>query len=239
MDWVPAISSTVLLAVVLWLSRGLIATRLSAAVKHEYDSRIERLRASFRRSEETIRADLVSKQIEIVELRSGVLSNITTRQVALQNRRIEAVDSLWGAVVALAPAKNVSKFMSVIKFEGMAEQAAKNEQLQQMYQVFGKGFNAKEINLQDAHRSRPFVSPMAWAYFSAFQAIVLYAVAQLQMLEAGVNMPKILDVDVLKRLVNSALPHQADYIEEHGSSGCYFLLAEIESLLLSETYKNS
>ena len=45
MDWIPAVSTTTLLAGVLWLARNLIATRLTNSVRHEYDEKLVTLNA--------------------------------------------------------------------------------------------------------------------------------------------------------------------------------------------------
>jgi len=43
--WIPSISTTALLGLALWLSRSVILTRLSKSVQHEFDEKIERIRA--------------------------------------------------------------------------------------------------------------------------------------------------------------------------------------------------
>lgn len=52
MNWVPALSTTSLLAIALWLARKLIITRLSHSVQHEFDVKIEAIRSEMRRKEE-------------------------------------------------------------------------------------------------------------------------------------------------------------------------------------------
>lgn len=73
MDWIPAISTTSLLAIVLWLGRNLIITRLTNSVRHEYDQKIETLKASLKKSEESFKAELQAKASQIDALRSGAL----------------------------------------------------------------------------------------------------------------------------------------------------------------------
>ena len=45
-DWIPAISTTSLLAASLWLLRSLISTRLRASVQHEFEQKIVREKGS-------------------------------------------------------------------------------------------------------------------------------------------------------------------------------------------------
>src|SRR5438105_1233155 len=103
--WFPAITTTALLAAVLWASRELISTRLTRTVQHEFDKKIESLRADFRASEERFKAELREKEAEISALRSGALSVLASRQAALDKRRLEAVDQIWTAFNALSPAR--------------------------------------------------------------------------------------------------------------------------------------
>ncbi len=96
-DWVPwvtSITTTSVFAGILYLCRKLIETRLTHSVKHEFDKKLE-----------LVRADLRSKEVEIAALRGGALSAMASRQITLDKRRLEAVDQLWMAVTALAPAK--------------------------------------------------------------------------------------------------------------------------------------
>ena len=61
-DWIPAVSTTALFACALWLLRSVISTRLAASVKHEFDEKVETLKAELRKSEESFKAELHSKQ---------------------------------------------------------------------------------------------------------------------------------------------------------------------------------
>jgi len=57
-DWIPAVSTTTLLAAGAWLGRNLIVTRLTKSVEHEFNARLETVRAELRLAEERFRADL-------------------------------------------------------------------------------------------------------------------------------------------------------------------------------------
>jgi hypothetical protein len=187
MDWIPALSTTALFGVVLWLSRKSISVRLTNAVRHEYDEKIENLRATLRQSEELFKAELKSKESQIDALRSGALSGIVNRQVALYQRQILAVEQLWGSIVSLAPAKAVSSWMSVIKFETTAAEAAKNPKLREMFKSMDGGIDAKDLGVLEAAKCRPFVSPLAWAYYTAYQSIVTHSVLKMKVLQFGLE----------------------------------------------------
>ncbi len=229
--WIPAITTSAATALALWLLRKLIVTRLVKTVQHEFDIKLESVRAELRQKEELLKTDLKSKETEIAALRSGAMSAMASRQIALHTRRLEAVDQLWSAVMALGSAKYVSSIMAVVKFDEVAKEAEKNPKMREVFELMTIGFDAKKIDLSGAGKARPFVSPMTWALFAAYQAIALQAVVKLQILKAGV--PKdLLETNAIKKLVKAALPHQEQYIDKFGDSAYHFLMDELEELLL-------
>ena len=233
MDWIPAISTTLLLAMVLWLCRKLIATRLTNAVKHEYDKKLENLRTILRQNEEAFKAELQAKASQIEALRNGALSGIVNRQAVLYERRLKAVEQLWGVVVSLAPAKAISNLMAVMKFDAVATEAANNPQLREFFKVMGSSFDVKSFDNRGASKARPFVTQLAWAYFSAYQTILMHAVIKSEALQRGIE-KDYSDTEAIKKVVKVALPQQEAYIEKHGPSAFHYLIEELESKLLIE-----
>jgi hypothetical protein len=221
MEWIPAISTTFIFAAALWLSRNLIATRLTNSVRHEYDTKLERLKA-----------DLGAKASQIDALRGGALSGVTARETAIFQRHLTAIEQLWSAVISLGPAKSVSAWMAVVKFEAAAKEAAKNPRFREFFSMIG-GIDLNSLSTDQALKTRPFVSPLAWAYYSAYQAIVFHAVARLHMLKNGIDMVEVIDTKNVTELVKIALPHQVQYIEKHGPGAFHFLLEGLENNLLA------
>src|SRR5918996_3482644 len=132
-DWLPSITTTALLAAVLWLSRKLIETRLTKSVEHEFKGKLEELRAEFREKEELLKADLRSKETEIASLRNGAITAMASRQMALDRQRLEAVDQLWSTVSALGPAKNLSSYVAILNVEAIVEEAATNAKVRDTF----------------------------------------------------------------------------------------------------------
>lgn len=234
MNWIPAFSTAGLVALVLWLARNLILTRLTKSVQHEFDNKLEELRANLRKSEETFKADLRSKESQIEVLRSGALAGLVSRQAALDKRRIEAVDQLWSSMTALASVKTAPATLASLNYEYAAEEAAKDPRLREVFAKVVAPFDINKMNLGDAAKARPFVSPLAWALFSAYQAILIFAVFRLNMLKVGLNIPKAVDSEAVIKLVKAALPHRIDYITEYGVKGFHHLIDELEDHLLEE-----
>lgn len=236
-DWIPSVTTSGILAIILWLARNLIATRLTKSVQHEFDAKLETLRAEFRANEELLKADLRSKENEIAALRTGALTAMASRQVALDKRRLEAVDQLWSTVTALGPAKSISSFMAVLKFENVAEEAAKNVKFREIFTMMGTGFDLTKMDLSYSEKARPFISPMAWALFSAYQSIVIHAVAKLEIIRSGIDAKDILNKDAIEKLIKAALPHHGTYIDKFGDTAYHYLLEELEARLLDELRK--
>ena len=234
LDWVPAISTTSLLVIVMWLMRSLISTRLTNSVQFEFNRKLAILRAQLRQKEESFRADLRAKDDQIELLRRGAISALTSRQEALDKRRIEGVDQLWSALIDLAPAKSASMWMATIKFEAAAKEAESNPKFRRFFELIGGELDIKKLGSTNTNKVRPFVSEMAWAIFSAYRAMVIFSASQLYLLKAGINEPKVLDHSPVTKLVQAVLPHHSKYLEEYGAAGYHHLLDELESGLLKE-----
>ena len=151
----------------------------------------------------------------------------------MYDRRLQATEDIWSAVNSMAGAKNISAMMATIKFDAAAKEAAQNEQFREIFKVMGGAFDVKKLDLSGASKSRPYISHLAWAYYSAYQSIVMHAVIQMEMLKAGLN-KDFSKTEEITKLVKVALPHQEEYIEKHGLSACHYLLEELESKLLTQ-----
>jgi hypothetical protein len=232
--WFPALTTTGMLAGALWLGRELISTRLTKSVQHDFDKKLESVKAEFRASEERFRAQLREKEAEISALRSGVLTVLASRQAALDKRRLEAVDQLWSSFDALAPARAIAANIAVIDFESAAKQAEKDPKVRQFFEQIEQGFDLKSLDLTGAAKARPFLSPMVWAVYSAIRAITFHSVMRLQILKAGLGTKDFADHKAIQRLVVAALPHYSEYLEKHGPSVYYYVLEALDEKLLAE-----
>lgn len=223
-NWIPAISATSFLALAMWLFRSLISTRLTKSVENEFNEKLEHLRAELR-----------AKETQIDALRSGALSGLISRQSKLYERQLKAIEQVWEAVTELGKAKVISATMASIKFKESAQEAASNPRFRQVFEIMGGNFSVKDINLGAASKARPFLSPLAWAYYLAYQSIVMLAAIKFETLKIGLDSPdKFIDSDKTTDLIKTVLPHQKEYIEKYGNSAYHYLLDEIENLLLHE-----
>jgi hypothetical protein len=223
-NWVPALTTTSLFGVVLWLARTLIITRLKNSVKNEFDTKLE-----------VLRSELKTKEAQIESLRTGAMSGLITRQGVLYKRKLEAIDQIWSAVKEIEKAKYISAAMATLKFEECAKESARNPKFRTFIEVIEGNFDIRKVNLSGAALARPFITPLAWAYYSAYSSILMLAVAKIQILKIGVDDPKkLLNFESSSNLLKTVLPSRTEYINKYGSSAQHYLLDEIEQLLITE-----
>lgn len=233
-DWiVSTFSSAGLIAALGWLLRSVIETRLRASVQHEFDEKLEAFRTDLRKTEEAFKADLRAKESEIEALRSGALSGLINRQVVLEKRRVEAIEQLWDAVEKLAPLKMPAYMMASVKYEDALKRVEQDRNARTFFATIGSTCTPEKLQKTDAHRSRPFISELAWALFSAYQAILLGVVARLQILKNGLP-GDLIKADHVTSMTKAALPAYSAYIDTYGDAGCYHLLDILEAELLKE-----
>lgn len=233
-DWIPALTTTGLLSLALWLSRALITARLTRSVQHEFDEKLEKIKAEFRAAEKTLEASLAQRSAELESLRAGALSGITSRRALLDKRRLEAIDQLWGTLIANQSARSLAMTMSVMKLESIAEQVEKDDRLREFIKVSGGGFDPSKLDHVTANLARPHVSDMAWALFSAMQAITGYYVAHWVALSHGIDSRRMVANEAVQKLILAVAPEYKDYLEANGLTASYHLLERFDTLLLAE-----
>lgn len=232
MGWIPAISTSSLLAGALWLSRNLIKTRLTNSVRHEYDTKLTNLKAEITIKQDLLKADLRTKELQLESLKSTALSGISHRQSALFEKQVQAIEVLWSQVIDFLPAKGVAQSLAVIKFDSALKISSEDVNAREMFEMIGSKVDLTSVNIKESQKVRPFLSPIAWAYFSAYTTILGHAVLKSHLLKKGLNYPDIANGQSFKKVLITALPHQKDYIDKVDSGAYYHLLDELESLML-------
>ncbi|MGI2801123.1 hypothetical protein ACRTC3_21450 [Photobacterium damselae] len=232
MDWIPAISTTSLLAICAWLGRNLIVTRLTKSVQSEYDIKLAKIKSEFTKEQELLKSDLKSKELQLESLKGLALSGLSSRQAAYFDKQVSAIEVLWSQVIDLLPAKSAAQSMAMVKFDDALKLSETEQRVRDMFESIGSHVDPSKLSTVEAHKVRPFLSPVPWAYFSAYSAIVSHAVLKMHMLKKGLNLPIVADGHYLRNLVVKALPHRKDYIEKVETGALYHLLEELESFML-------
>lgn len=236
-EWFPAISTSALLGVGMSIAWLLLRTRLKESVRHEFEGKIESLRTELRKSEESYKAELRASETEIEALQSGALSRMASRQSLVDKRTMAAAELLWKGVSSLSHGKQMSSMLSRLHFEEALKEAEHNVTFREtFFAMYGKAFDAAKT-IVDVKSARLYVSPISWAFYAAYESIVVSDILRVSLFQAGVNMPKLVDAENAAKLIKAALPGYSSYVDEHGPAGFYYLLDELETKLLDEIQK--
>jgi hypothetical protein len=240
-SWVSlflAIAIPIAISMVVFASKNWITARITKGVQHDFDVKLETLRAALRTSEEHLKSDLRDRETEIDALRNNVLSGSAARRTLLDKRRFEAVEKIWVTVHDLAPLKSLSQTLTILDYDGLARQA-RNPKVQQFLDAIDSTkFTDPQTLKNIARDERLFVPEIAWAYYSAFTSVLYFNSARFKVLRSGIeDQQKLITTEHIKKILKAALPHQAPLIDEWDPSFYYFFLDEIENKLLDELRK--
>lgn len=233
-SWIPSVTTSGLLGVAVYLGQRLVEARLGRTVQHEFDARLERIRAELRHNEELLRADLQRAEAEIAALQSGALAALAGRQAALDAKRLDAADHLWQAVLALRPTRSVAATMAAVNFPVAAEHSKGNVLAREVFSAIGSGVEDLPEVASTVDQCRPYVSPLAWALFEAYRSTGMRAVAKVHILKSGIGNAEILKVGDVEALVKAALPERTQHVDEFGDAGLHLLMDELEARILAE-----
>jgi len=234
--WIPTVV-LVLVAITGFIGRNWIKAKIDRSVQFTFDRKLEGIRAELRAIEERLKSDLRVKEAEIAALRDGALSGRERRQALLAERRQVAVERVWAATMSLGPYRQVASLMSMLKIKAISDKAPKDPALREFMETISKlPENFKHENL--AVQEQPFISPMAWAYFSALYSTLLVIYGQAKILSIGIeNSYDLVDLASIRSMLKKALPHQANFIDKWELPQFFLLVDELESNILSELKK--
>ena len=191
--------------IVLVIFRSPIAEWITKGVQHEFDVKLEKIRATLKASEEELKSDLREKEAEIGILRNTVLSGSASRQALLDKRRLEAVEKIWTAVNDSVQLKNLFSMTVHLNYEAIAEriQESKIQRFLETIDTTGPSVELKN----SARDERPFVPEIAWAYFSAFTTLLTFNLVRFKTLKLGLEEPqKFVNVERMKNILKAACP---------------------------------
>jgi hypothetical protein len=228
---VSAIVSGIILVV-----RTLVTSAVERAVHRRSEQSLETFRAELRRSEEIWKGELRVAEAETAALRDSILSGRGQRQALLDKRRIEAVERLWGYVGELAPFRALAMTLAVFKLAEAAKLASTDPRIQKMMDDLTKSMAPEKLGQTgNASNERPFLSPLAWAYFSAYVTVIAFYFAYGKLIAVGLEGgDRLIDEDNLRKTLVAALPAYREFIEEGDSHSYVNLLEILENSLLAE-----
>jgi hypothetical protein len=225
-----------ILALAVPVVRLAVGKYVAGFVSHHFDRQIEELKSDLRRSEEKLASELRANEQQLRSLTEVALSLRTTRQAALDARRLMAVEKLWAAKIATDRMKSAAMWVSYLNLEEVFKAAERGDQSTQSFggvldKLAGVDLE-KDIPPASALAERPFLTLDVWVAFSAYQSVITHSVIILKAIASGTT-EFLKKEDILKPLMLLALPEYKSYIEEYGFSGYYHLLEVLEQKLLN------
>jgi hypothetical protein len=239
-DWIPAITSSAVLAIAGSAAAFLYKVSVEKSIQHQFDQKLETLKAKLRSDEEELKSNLRAKDEQIAALRSGALAGMASRRIALDARRLTATERLWGAAVDLGRYKFGFKLAANIKMDVAIPAAAKQDQEGEKIRDFAEalwkssGLENLQTTAASPDKERPFLSALAWAQFSALRSMITYPVMQLLAVKTGAGEKILKDEKPILDLVKSSLPHYSNLVDQYGIGAFPHLIEELESTLLAE-----
>lgn len=167
-------ASAVLLVILGWLLRAWIGERLKAGIKHEYDDRLEKLRAELKSQGDAYLASMkseVDRQAEKLRITASSFSEV---QKATIPKKIEAVDVLWLGVIQTREAFPSEVWFTDIftdeEMSGFYTNPKMKKYSAGMMQVSEMEFI--KVGLNDVQRMRPHLGEYVWALYSTYRSIL-------------------------------------------------------------------
>ena len=244
-----------------WLAKTLIYERLKATVQHEFNEKLEavkaagkerdaRLAADLKLQETRLQAELRGRDQQLQLLQSGALSAMASRQATLDAKRLEAIDLLWASFHDLAPLRVAAQFMESVKYDASLAHTAINPKARDFFAEMSKmaGLTPEAMKARAEHspwKARLYVSPEAWKLFETYRGVLHLIMLRLKQLETGVG-KDFTKVEEAVAQVKAVLPHQAVLLDQHGPDFLAYLVDELGEAfrkeltsLLSSTPRNA
>lgn len=182
MDWkelllavlTSVVGSSALIGLIAYFSKTWLTERLKASIKHDYDVRLESLKADLRVESEHHLAQLKSEVDRSADRLKAAALSFSEVQKATIARKIEAIDGLWQAVRnARANVPGVILLTDYLTDDELKDltQYPKCEQLRRELEALSSTDVALKF-FQDADNARPHVGEYVWALFVTYHGII-------------------------------------------------------------------
>ena len=223
-DWLPS----ALLIIALWLARKAILARVSASVQHGFDHKLE-----------VVKHEIRNREAEIAAIRQSLIDVTGSRQNAVDERKLRAVDELWKGLVALRRyGAGVANMLAPLKLDKVVTELHDPRMKTFLETVFGSVMSmeefGKDTDLLRAQEAQPWVHPMAWATFTTYSAVVGIVLLQGHSLKVGIDPRGFFSQEKLDELVSQTFPESdIDFTHLHNAV-LPIVLERLESRLLEE-----
>ena len=175
--------------------------------------------------------------MQLQAIREAALRHFGERTAALDQRRLEAYDRLWMAVIGQNQFKLASRLAQPLNIDEILKDATHSDSEGQKVRNFGEQLwkmcgldKLRQVDPPD--KERPFISAIAWARFSAYRAGPCLPVVQFAAMKSGADPKYLADPKPLLDAVKSAFPKWATFLGDHGIAGLSFIVNDMEEEVL-------
>lgn len=240
-----AISSTLILGVLAFLSRSYISSWLSARFNSLYQIRVEEIRA-MRQTEmeslkgeiakeiEKIRAEYSAQSREIDAIRAGIFGPRAARQAIIDKRRIESIEEIWDSLRELKSLTGIVMTLAVTNFDVLAAEAEENDAVRTTFKQMTGDLNKFEINRKLAHVARLYIPPLAYSLFDAYRVTIAYSRARMAVIHYGVGKDAMKGPEEVIALLGEAVPLMKDRLDKVGVYAFPEAMEALEKRILDE-----
>lgn len=178
-DYILSILSSVvvsgaLVAVLIWLSREWMSSRIKGSIQHEYDQKLEAHKAQLKAENEVFFLELKASVEREAALHAVANTSVSEGQKAAMERKLSAVDKLWEKIInlrgSLPPILSFIDVLTVDEYKG----AKDHPNFQAMSGELSPEIIASIVDNKDGpiESIRPYVGEYMWAVFFSYQAIM-------------------------------------------------------------------
>jgi len=126
-EWLASITSSSILAALGSIFFIFYKAKIEKRVQFHFDEKLEETRNIFRKEEETFKDELRKRGEAIAALRTGALTRLEKRHLAIDERKLRAIENIWTSVVRQSKLKTVSKMTGAMKMDIAIEAASKGD----------------------------------------------------------------------------------------------------------------
>lgn len=179
-DYIISILSSVavsgaLVGILIWLSRGWMSARLRGSIQHEYGQKLEAHKAQLKAENEVALLELRSAVEREAALHAAAHASFSEGQKAAMERKLKAVDRLWGQVIHLRGSlPPILTFVDVLTVDEYKD-AKDHPTFQALSGDLSPDKIAGIVGKEGApiESVRPYVGEYMWVIFFSYQAIML------------------------------------------------------------------
>lgn len=165
-------------AAIVWLLRNWLITRLSAAVKHEYDEKLEKLRVQLQKDRERDVESLKAEFQQVLSAQAAVQSAFAQSHLAAHQKRLDAIADVWKAFFQtrdnLPVVLNLIDVLKPSEYQSFFSQEQVRNLVDELSPQGVSRFSRQKGS--ETELARPFVGEYLWSLLYAYEAVCIRTV---------------------------------------------------------------